>query len=179
MAGGAPSYDSSGNIYLLTGNGYSDGVTNFGESAVKLSPSLQLQSFFTPHNAAALTASDMDLGSASVPVMPDVNGQFPHELIFCGKSPVIYVVNRDSMGGFNSTTDNVIQELSDVVGGTATNRNSGQACLASPSSWGANVYFVANGDVLKQFSLNTSTGKLSTTPVHQGTFAYSWPGSRP
>ena len=45
-----------------------------------------------------------------------MNGQFPHELIFCGKSPVIYVVNRDSMGGFNSTSDNVIQELADVVG---------------------------------------------------------------
>ena len=73
-------------------------MTNFGESAVKLSPSLQLQSFFTPHNAASLTASDLDLCSASVPVMPDVNGQFPHELIFCGKSPMIYVVNRDSMG---------------------------------------------------------------------------------
>jgi outer membrane protein assembly factor BamB len=79
-------------------------VTNFGESTVKLSPSLQLQSFFTPHDAASLTASDLDLGSASVPVMPDVNGQFPHELTFCGKSPMIYVVNRDPIKGFNSTT---------------------------------------------------------------------------
>ncbi len=178
MAGGAPSVDSSGNIYVMTGNGFSDGVNNFGESAIKLSPSLQVLSFFTPHNAAALTAADLDLGSASVPVMPDVNGQFPHELIFCGKSPVIYVVNRDSMGGFNSTTDNIVQELSNVIGGTATTRDSGQACFTSPSSWGTNVYFIANGDVLKQFTLNTSTGKLSTAPAHQGSFAYGWPGSQ-
>jgi len=178
MAGGAPTVDSSGNIYVVTGNGYSDGVTNFGESAVKLSPSLQLQSFFTPHDAATLTASDLDLGSASVPVMPDVNGQFPHELIICGKSPTIYVLNRDSMGGFNSQTDNVIQELSGVVGGTATGRNPGQACLTSPAAWGSNVYFIANGDVLKQFSLDPNTGKLSTAPVHQGTVGYTWPGSQ-
>jgi outer membrane protein assembly factor BamB len=178
MAGGAPTFDSSGNFYVLTGNGYADGVTNFGESAVKLSPSLQLQSFFTPHNAASLTASDLDLGSASVPVMPDVNGQFPHELIFCGKSPMIYVVNRDSMGGFDSTTDNLIREIPGVLGGTATGRNSGRACIGSPASWDVKVYFIADGDVLKQFTLDPSTGQLSTTPVHQGTFGYTWPGSQ-
>jgi len=111
QAGGAPSVDSDGNLYVITGNGYSDGVTNFGESAVKLSPSLQLQDFFSPFNAATLTASDLDLGSASVPVMPDQNGPYPHVLIFCGKSPDLYVVNRDSMGQKGSTSNNVIQEL--------------------------------------------------------------------
>ena len=178
MGGGSPSVDSSGNIYVLTGNGYADGVNNFGESAVKLSPGLQRLSFFTPYNAASLTASDLDLGAASVPVMPDVNGQFPHELIFCGKSPDIYVINRDSMGGFNTTADNVIQKLSNAVGGTATSRNVGTACYTSPSAWGANLYFIANGDVLKQFTLDPDTGLLSTNPVHQGSFGYGWPGSQ-
>ena len=178
MGGGSPSVDSSGNIYVLTGNGYADGVNNFGESAIKLSPSLQRLSFFTPYNAASLTASDLDLGAASVPVMPDVNGQFPHELIFCGKSPDIYVINRDSMGGFNTTTDNVIQKLSNAVGGTSTSRNVGTACYTSPSAWGANLYFIANGDVLKQFTLDPGTGLLSTSPAHQGSFGYGWPGSQ-
>ena len=63
-----------------------------------------------------------------------------------------------------------------MVGGTATSRNPGQACLTSPASWGANVYFIANGDVLKQFTLDPNTGMLSTTPLHQGTFAYSMAG---
>ena len=178
MGGGAPSVDSSGNIYVLTGNGYADGVNNFGESAVKLSPSLQRLSFFTPYNAASLTAADLDLGAASVPVMPDVNGQFPHELIFCGKSPDIYVINRDSMGGFNTTADNVIQKLSNAVGGTATTRNLGTACYTGPSAWGTNIYFIANGDVLKQFTLDPGTGLLSTSPTHQGSFGYGWPGSQ-
>jgi hypothetical protein len=178
MGGGSPSVDSSGNIYVLTGNGYADGVNNFGESAVKLSPSLQRLSFFTPYNAASLTASDLDLGAASVPVMPDVNGQFPHELIFCGKSPDIYVINRDSMGGFNTTADNVIQKLSKAVGGSATTRNLGTPCYTSPSAWGANVYFIGNGDVLKQFTLDPGTGLLSTSPTHQGSFGYGWPGSQ-
>ncbi len=178
QAGGAPSVDSDGNLYVVTGNGYADAVNNFGESAVKLGPNLQMQDFFSPYNAATLTASDLDLGSASVPVMPDQDGPFPHVLIFCGKSPTIYVVNRDSMGHMGSTSDNVVQEVTNAVGGTATGRDSGQACFTSPSAWGANVYFIANGDVLKQFNLDPATGQLSTTAVHQGAFAYGWPGSQ-
>ena len=163
QAGGAPSVDSDGNLYVITGNGYADAVNNFGESVVKLGPNLQVQDFFSPYNAATLTASDLDLGSASVPVMPDQNGQFPHVLIFCGKSPTIYVVNRDSMGHMGSTSNNIVQEVTNAVGGTATGRDSGQACFTSPSAWGDNVYFIANGDVLKQFKLDPSTGLLSTT----------------
>ena len=177
-AGGAPSVDPAGNVYVLTGNGTADGVTNFGESAVKLSPDLQVKDFFTPYNAAALTASDLDLGSASVPVMPDQNGQYPHVLIFCGKYPTIYVLNRDAMGGMGKASDNVVQELANVVGGTGTKRDAGLACFTSPSAWGSNIYFAANGDVLKQFRLDSGTGMLSTSPVHQGTFAYGWPGSQ-
>jgi hypothetical protein len=178
QAGGAPSVDSSGNVYVLTGNGTADGVTNFGESAVKLSPSLQVLDSFSPYNAETLSAADLDLGSASVPVMPDQNGQFAHELIFCGKFPVIYVLNRDSMGGMGTSSDNVVQELSNAVGGTATTRDAGQSCFTSPSAWGQYLYFAANGDVLKQFSLNPNTGLLSTSPVYQGSFAYGWPGSQ-
>src|SRR5579863_4383784 len=131
MAGGAPSVDSTGNIYVLTGNGTADGVSNFGESAVKLSSNLQSLSFFSPYNAASLSEADLDLGSASVPVMPDMNGQYPHELVFCGKLPVVYVVNRDAMGGMGTTSDNVVQELPNVVGGNATGRDAGQACFTS------------------------------------------------
>ncbi len=178
QAGGAPSVDNSGNLYVVTGNGFADAVNNFGESAVKLSPGLQVLDFFSPYNAATLTASDLDLGSASVPVMPDQNGQYPHVLIFCGKSPVIYVVNRDSMGHMGSSSDNIIQELTNAVGGTGTTRDSGQACFTSASAWKQNVYFVANGDVIKQFTLDSNSGMLSSTPAHQGTFAYGWPGSQ-
>lgn len=178
QAGGAPSVDSAGNVYVLTGNGTADGVSNFGESAVKLSSSLQVLDSFSPYNAATLSASDLDLGSASVPVMPDQNGQFPHELIFCGKFPVIYVLNRDSMGRMGASSDNIVQELTNAVGGTATTRDAGQSCFTSPSAWGQYIYFAANGDVLKQFSLNPNTGLLSTSPVYQGSFAYGWPGSQ-
>jgi hypothetical protein len=30
---------------------------------------------------------------------------------------------------------------------------------------------------MKKFSLTATTGKLSTTPVSQGTFTYTWPGA--
>jgi len=51
-------------------------------------------------------------------------------------------------------------------------------CFTSPSAWKQNVYFVGNGDVVKQFTLDSSTGMLSTAPIHQGAFGYGWPGSQ-
>ena len=111
--------------------------------------------------------------------MPDVNGQFPHELIFCGKSPDIYVINRDSMGGFNTTADNVIQKLSNAVGGTATTRNVGTALLHQPFCLGANLYFIANGDVLKQFTLDPGTGCSPQAPPTKAHSAMDGPDRNP
>ena len=54
MSGGAPAADSSNNLYLITGNGNFDGVTEFGDSFLKLSTAgnLAVLSFFTPSNQA-------------------------------------------------------------------------------------------------------------------------------
>ncbi|MGI8770165.1 MAG: PQQ-binding-like beta-propeller repeat protein [Acidobacteriaceae bacterium] len=178
MSGAAPVADTSGNIYVTTGNGTFNGSTNFGESVVKLSPSLQVLDYFAPYDRDALSAGDRDLGSGSVVIVPDQGGQYPHELIACGKPTPVYVLNRDSMGHAGSSSDNIIQRLDTAIGGSATGRDQGQPCFVSPAIIGQNVYFAANGDVLKQFTLNSSTGLLSTTPTSKGSSAYSWPGSQ-
>ncbi|HEY1580287.1 MAG TPA: choice-of-anchor D domain-containing protein [Terracidiphilus sp.] len=178
MSGSAPMADSAGNIYVSTGNG-SAGSNNFGESIVKLSPTLQELDYFTPYNFSSYNTADLDLGSGSLILVPNQTGPYPHEIIACGKPTPIYVINRDAFGGRGTTSDNIIQRLDKQIGGTGSVRDSGQPCYNAPAMWQQNVYFAPNDDVLKMFTLNAGTGMLSTTPASKGTFTYSWPGSDP
>jgi len=43
MSGGAPAFDSSNNLYVVTGNGDYDGKSDFGDSFLKLTSGLVLQ----------------------------------------------------------------------------------------------------------------------------------------
>ena len=178
MGGAAPSVDENGDIYVATGNGTFDGSVNFGEAAVKFSPGLQVLDYFAPYNFATYDDSNIDLGSGDVMVVPDQSGPYPHELIVCGKPTPIYVLNRDNLGQVGATSDNIIQRLDDELGqlGPGTTL---YACYTAPAMWGQNVYFGGKFDVLKMFTLNASTGMLSSSPVSQGALAYGYPGADP
>src|SRR5262249_45762117 len=57
MCNQGPSADSNGNVYLSTGNGTFDGVNNFGECYLKLTPgvsTLSVASWFAPYNWSSL-----------------------------------------------------------------------------------------------------------------------------
>jgi hypothetical protein len=71
----------------------------------------------------------------------------------------------------------IVQELTNVVGGGADTQE-GDHCFMNPAYWEQNVYFVGNNDVMKQFTLNPSTGKLSATPTAQGSFTFTFPGAQ-
>jgi outer membrane protein assembly factor BamB len=178
MSGTGPSADQSGNIYVTSGNGDTDGFRNFGQSAIKLSPDLSVLDYFTPFDHVTQSAVDRDLGGGGVLIVPDqTSGPYLHELIVCGKPTPIYVLNRDQMGHIGAISDNIIQRLDGVIGQTGNFRDSGMPCFSTPAFWQQNVYIVANHDVMKRFTLNSSTGLLSSTPVSQGTFNYAWPGA--
>jgi len=180
MSAMAPTTDPSGNIYVTSGNGPADGINNFGQSVIKLTPNLDVLDHFTPYDNVAQSSKDLDLGGGGVLEVPDQPGPYAHELIVCGKASPIYVLNRDNLGGTGTTSDNIIQRLDGKLSTqTGTWRDSGQPCFSTPAFWNQRVYFVANHDVMKVFSLSTTTGLLSTAPVSQGTFVYSWPGAFP
>lgn len=50
QAGRGLAADASGNVLVSTGNGYYDGVTNFGDTLLKLSANLGIKDWFTPAN---------------------------------------------------------------------------------------------------------------------------------
>lgn len=85
--------DSSGDIFVTTGNGDSSTTFDHGNSVIKLTPSLQEIGYFAPTNWAQLNRNDNDLGS----VGPTFVG---NGLIFqAGKEGVGYLLNATNLGG--------------------------------------------------------------------------------
>jgi hypothetical protein len=62
--------EPSGGILVATGNGPYNGRTNFGDSVLELTSSLQLLQAFTPPNQRQLSTSDTDLGSSAPALLP-------------------------------------------------------------------------------------------------------------
>jgi outer membrane protein assembly factor BamB len=93
QSGLAPAVDSEGNLYIVTGNGTWDGVKNFSESFLKLSPQLKLLDWFTPSNHEALDKGDADLNSSGATLIPGT-----HLVIGGGKQGVIYSLDARNLG---------------------------------------------------------------------------------
>jgi len=175
QSGGGLSADSSGNIFVITGNGTFDantGGNDFGDSFLKLGTNaggLTLVDFFTPFNQAFLEAVDFDLGSTSPLLLPDQLGTaHPHLVLGAGKDGNAYLVDRDNMGQFNSTDNSQIVQTITI---------SPSAVFGVPAFWENNIYFLPMDDVLKAFQLNG--GLLSPTPTSQASTVFGFPGASP
>ena len=174
-AGGAGlAADSSGYVYLATGNGTfetSGSPTDFGDSLTKLAldgSGLGLTDYFTPYNEESLEDNDKDVGSGGVLLLPTQSGAHPHELIGVGKEGSIYVVDRDNMGHFDSDDNSeIVQNLTGEVKGI----------FGLPGYWNNRVFFAGNGDSLKSFSL--SNGLLSSAPTSSSTVSFGFPSPTP
>lgn len=88
-----PSVDSSGDLYVATGNSSSSSTWDEANAVIRLSPALQPLSSFAPANWEALNRSDLDLGSQS-PVLLSGGTVFQ-----AGKQGVGYVLNAATLGG--------------------------------------------------------------------------------
>jgi len=181
MAGTAPAADASGNIYFMVGNGDFDTTlnasgfpanANCGQCYVRLSSSapMKLLDYFTPSNTVSESNSDTDFGSGGPLLLPDLvdgNGTTRHLAVGSGKDAIIYVVDRDNMGKFNSTADNIYQQISGQIGGV----------WSKPSYFNNTVYYGAVGDHLKAFPITSA--KLAGVPATQSSTSFAYPGTTP
>ena len=108
------------------------------------SDDLSVLDYFAPADNYTLAVNDVDLGSGANVLLPG-SSSYPHILIGGGKDGNIFVVNRDSMGGFNDTSNNVLQT---VHIGTTQYGN----IFSTPVYWNGTLYFHSNNDVLRAFS---------------------------
>jgi hypothetical protein len=183
MSGDALAVDASGNLYFAAGDGPFDantGGSDYGGAIVKLSPTpdangqLPVLDYFTPHDNARLSDLNLDEGSGGVLLLPDQPGPNPHLLVQAGKIGRIYLIDRDTgtMGGFNATTDNVVQALPD---GSISGSYDAPAYFNNGSQ--QLIYYLGPTDVLKSFSL--ASGLLSQQPFAQTSQPFNFPGASP
>ena len=93
QSGQGPAVDEDGNIYVVTGNGSWDGVRNFSETFMKLSPKLELLDWFTPTNHFDLDKHDDDLDSSGATLIPGT-----HLVLGGGKEGVLYTLDTRNLG---------------------------------------------------------------------------------
>ena len=182
MAGTAPAADAAGNVFFIMGNGDFDTTLNAsgfpangncGNCFVKLSTSggLKLADYFTPHNTVAESNADLDFGSGGGILLMDLTdsgGTTRHLSVGAGKDALIYVVDRDAMGKFNASTDQIYQEISGQLGGSV---------FSMPAFFNGTIYYGAVGDALKAFPV--ASAKLASAPLSQSTHQFGYPGTTP
>jgi len=174
MSGGAPAVDASGNIYVTTGNGGGNNpsiLTDRGESVIKLTPNapdntataLTITDFFTPKDYQTLNSGDLDL-PIQVLIPPGASSNLAVTGCKDGNLYVMNTVNPPGLGGFSTTSDNLMQKIS--IGSNAQMH-------ASFAYFGGNTnkyfYIFSEKTALKAFRvLRNAAGtndSLSTAPI--------------
>jgi len=180
-AGAGLAADSSGNMFLATGNGSYD--TNnpridYADSILKMSyasGAFTVEDYFTPYNQSSLSAGDIDVGSGGVLLLPDQPGTFPHELVEAGKQGTIYLVNRDVMTTTPAHYCSGCTSDPEIVQESAAGRVGGMWSM--PAYWNNTLYFVGSGDQLKSIAL--SNGTLNYLAITASSPSFGFPGATP
>ncbi|HEY2859764.1 MAG TPA: Ig domain-containing protein [Terracidiphilus sp.] len=175
MGGAAPSIDSTGNLFLITGNGTfnADSPTSpnhdYGDSLLKLTPALAVAQYFTPSDQASDQQNDADFGSGGTAILVDLpkNGSNPtHLVIGGGKDGSLYLLNGDQLGG--SGDSHAWQQF-----------NMGTSVFSTGAFWNSTYYIAGVGGPLTAFSLNASTAKMNPTASSASSNGFGFPGSTP
>ena len=117
QSGRPPAVDSSGYVYVFTGNtatGGWNGTTDFSESVLKLDPTngLALVDWFTAGNWQYLDDNDLDLSSSGPMLIPGTS-----LLAGGGKTGDLYVLNATNLGHWNANDSQVVQKENITAGG--------------------------------------------------------------
>ncbi len=167
MSGGAPAADSSGNLYVISGNGDWDGIAQFGDSFMRLSTNggIGVADYFTPNNENGLNSSDMDLGAGGAAILVDQSNR--HLVIGGGKEGKLYLLNRDNLGGKSGGDKGALQSFS-----------IGNGIFATAAFWQNTLYIAPINDHLKAFTFDNS-GTLGPSAASQSPGGFAYPGSTP
>lgn len=175
-AGGGVVADTNGYIYAITGDGYWDGVNNWGDSVVKLklSPNgsggytLSAVDYFTTSDQACRFSHGLDYGSAGPVIIPTQPGAAVPNMIFttgkmsgvCETTYAGPILNADNLGH----TGGQISQASLPNGG-------GEQTAAYWSNGTTQyIYNGGNGDALRAFTV--SAAGVSTNPVMGSSYVF-------
>lgn len=175
IPGAAPAVDSSGNLYIATGNGDYDGLTSFGESIVKLSPTLTVLDWFTPTDWATLNTNDSDVGSNHATLISGTN-----YLIHVGKDYKARRIDTTCMGHLGGTVGGCSVQTWTVCNACLVGKTTGgysQIYLNGVwtiSTTGQDADSFGGSPAGSLYSYTFSSGTFNTTPTATNT-ASAWP----
>ncbi len=167
QTGNGISADENNNIFVETAEScpscynIQTGGQTYSNSVVELDPnSLTVTDYFTPFDVVFLNSWDEDLSSTGVLILPDQDGLTPHELVAAGKEGFVFVLDRDSLGGYNGscgnpgpTCDDVLQEFPLIPGEQEETIKS--VLFSSPAYWNNTVYFAPDASPLLAYPLSS------------------------
>lgn len=164
--------DTAGSLYALLGNGTYDSNQDYGNAAVRLTTTgaaLTVADYFTPYNTVSESASDQDFGSGSPMLLPDqadATGGL-HQLMFAqGKDGNAFLLDRTNMGKFNSSSNQVYQQVALSSG-----------FFAAPAYYSGSLYVGTIGAPLQAFALQDA--KMPASPSSQTAASFAYPGTAP
>ncbi len=186
MSGGGPGADAAGNVLPADSEWrFRDGARrqrisnkqDYGNSFVRIvndSGTLSVSDYFTQSNQVTNTGpgDDTDLGSGGAMLLPDVtdaNSGVRHLVVGAGKDRNIYLVERDSMGKFNASANNIWQQLTGVLPG---------GIWATPAYFNGAIYYGDNKGTLKAFTTHPLPNSLRR-PAHNRQRSSPSPGTAP
>jgi hypothetical protein len=165
QSGGGPSADSNHNVFVATGNGTFDanpGANDYGDSYLRLNLNtggvLSVADYFTPCDQATMFTTGQDLGSSAPVLLPDSAGSAsqPHLMMGGAMNGSLYVLNRDSLGGYVSACPDSTARVQVVPVGDAS-------VLSTPLFWNNFIYVAAGNGRLKAFPMDG--GAVNPAPL--------------
>ncbi len=181
QSGGAPSIDDAGNLFISTGNGVFDAPTgNWGECFLKINGNtLQVTDYFCPYNHEKLDEGDADLGTSGLLLLPDGVGSATHRrLMFSGgKVGSLYLADRDDLGHFDATKNNVVQEI-ELTDSNGRNSKRGHGLYSVPAYFNGSVYYLRTGEYLKRVPIINGLLQEAQTVVNAAQ-NFGFPGATP
>jgi hypothetical protein len=172
MGNAAPASDSSGNLYVVSGNGSFDVTSSvspnndYGDSLLQLSGALSVKQYFTPSDQAADDSGDHDFGAGGAALLADLpsGSPVPHLLLCGGKDGTLYIVNRDALGGFGDNF--AVQKIPFSY-----------QIYATGAYWNSRVYLAGSGGPLAAYTVAPSVPSLDLAA--SSSHVYNFPGGSP
>jgi outer membrane protein assembly factor BamB len=180
QAGASPAEDAVGDFYVIVGDGEFDaydGGNDYGDTFLRLrfaaNDVISRIDYFAPFNQEELDRENWDLGSSGPMILPDQLGPNSHLIFGAGKDGSMYLIDRDDMGHFQSTSNSQIVQYIPHVFPTKVH--------VSPAYWrNSTSEWVYLGPVeghLQAFPL--SRGRLSPTASSETATVFGYPGATP
>ena len=165
--GGAPSQDARGDLFFVTADGDYNGTVNFGDTLLKVSPSLAIADWFTPYNQATLHTRDEDPSSNRLILIPGTS-----YLASVPKDFTLRLIDSTNMQHMQGGAGQNIRQTFAISSGSVSDVTGGYSEVFMNNA----LYVSTAHGAIYRCAWNPGTG-LFTKPCTASAAAFSFPGA--